>query len=506
VTAAALHFLPIVTPDEKKRLEELAYQQGSSASQFMQSAGVTVADVVTKVASAPVVTLLVGKGNNGGDAYACGTELLSRGFDVVAVHPFPLESCSPLCQQEGKRFVVAGGKVDSPRDALASPTLRGVVVDGLFGTGLHGQVEGVAARLIELANQSGLKIIAIDIPSGLSGASGSTGGPTIRAHHTVYLELPVIGFFLGEGWESVGQLHRGRFGLPEALLAHAVGKFDLLLPFASPLLPQPKRRQHKYDAGYICAFAGSFGMAGAADLATLAALRSGAGIVRLFYQEEMFYELSTLAPEVIKEMWGWDRRERFLIEARRAKSLLLGPGIGRASSAEKLLQWILKTTPLPSAIDADALFWLAHCPRLKLPAGSVLTPHHGEMMKLLRVTEHLREEELWSACQKFAEKRETTLLLKGAPTLVFHPGRKPVLMPWGDPGMATAGSGDVLTGILAAMLAKGLPPQEAALRAAGLHALAGEAAASKLGSHSLIASDLIDNIATVLREQESRSI
>jgi len=242
-------------------------------------------------------------------------------------------------------------------------------------------------------------------------------------------------------------------------------------------LPPIQKSRHKYEAGYVLGVAGSKEMPGAAALASEAVLRSGAGIVRLFTDHPCH-----LKNEVIREKYSLPRIKE---EAKRATAYFIGPGLGRTTTVEKRLKALLGTVQLPSVIDGDALFFLN---KSRIPKQAILTPHHGEMERLLKKKPTLEN------CQQYAEKHQTTIVLKGSETTIFHPKKKPVISTHGDPGMATAGTGDVLTGILAGLLAQKMPPYQAALLGVYLHGIAGELAAEALTSYCMMASDLLDEL------------
>lgn len=486
--------MKIVTAHEMARIEAMAFAEGASEQIFMENAGNAIAVVVENFiashALTKMVTLLVGKGNNGGDAYSAGALLCERGFKVAAFHLFSLDSCGPLCRTMYEKFRRSGGIIHHVHETWTVEFgTEGVILDGLVGTGFSGKADGPLKLAIEKANGSGLPVIAIDIPSGLNGNTGEVATVAIKAALTVFLELPKSGFFLGQGWDHVGILHHACFGLGEKQIAGAQ-PLACLYNEEFPL-PSLKRTRHKYQAGYVLAVAGSPGMPGAALLASLAALKSGAGIVRLFHPCGMEAELGCAPYELIRQ--GWDGKKLSVIQDQeaRAKAILIGPGIGRTTGARRMLQRLLKHINVPMVIDADALFFLAEYSSWNLPKNSILTPHRGEMDLLLGKRPHSGKEDL-ALCQEFVDKKNVTLVLKGAPTFIFHPGTVPLVLTRGDPGMATAGSGDVLTGMIAAILAQGLPSRSAAALAVYLHGLSGEAAASCLTSWCMTASDLID--------------
>ncbi len=474
------------------KIEGLAYAQGCVELDFMESAGISIAEHTVKFIeeskSAKVVTLLVGKGNNGGDAYVAGRKLLEKGIRVAAFHVYHIDQCGPLCRRQKELFEKAGGSVEflHEKKEISFPQ-EGIILDGLVGTGFKGKAEGVLAEAISKANASSLPILAIDIPSGLNGNTGAVESVAIKASATIYLELPKLGFFLKNGWDHVGTLLKGTFGLPSSFIEQAEAEGFLVEEVDTcSFLPKMRRTRNKYEAGYVLVFAGSYAMTGAAILASHAALRAGAGMVRLFYPSEIAHLLSGAPREIIKEPFAEDRFEE---EMKRAKALIIGPGLGREKEAQKKIKKILAKTKVPSVIDADALFFLSENPSFDIPVDAVLTPHTGEMKRLLG-----EETDLFKGSQAFVEKKKTTLLLKGAPNMLFSAGKVPLILPFGHPGMAKAGSGDVLAGVLGALLAQGLSPKTAAILACYLHGKAGDIAAKEKTLFCMTASDLIESL------------
>lgn len=481
--------LSVVTPEEMQRVEKLAYAEGERDQSYMENAAAGMAAFLESILVSPCTStpiyLLVGKGNNGGDALATGVLLAEKGFSVHALLLYPHEECSPLSQKMYKRLKQAGGKFQLLSEA---PTFdqKGIILDGIVGTGFKGKAEGKMALAIEGANQSGLPIFAIDIPSGLNGATGEVENIAIHAHTTLSLGLPKLGFFIEKGWDHVGNLVPIDFGMPDKYLEQADPIAHLISEEkAAESLPPLKRTRHKYQAGYVLAIGGSKLMPGAALLATLATLKAGAGIVRLFYPHEMQGELSGSFYELIKEGWDLKNPTRIFEESTRAKAMIIGPGMGRSSEAHSAVKMLLSKTTLPCILDADALYFLSQDPEIRLPKQAILTPHTQEMARILGNTP------TFSRCQEFVKVKQVTLVLKGAPTVIFHPHAKPLIIPYGDPGMATAGSGDVLTGILAALVAQGLDLYKAASLGVYLHSLSGETAAFEKTSYSMTATDLI---------------
>lgn len=485
-----LYGIKVVTCEEIERIEKLAFAHGQTPLAFMTKAGESFAalteDFITKNNLPPRVYVMAGKGNNGGDAYATALFLLKKKIKVEVFSVFSKENCSHLCKLHLDQFEQRGGKVYFLKEGeLPFFEEPGVILDGLLGTGFHGTIEGILEKVILHLNQSGIPILTLDIPSGLDGTTGKVSSVAIEACQTFYLEFPKIGFFLKEGWNHVGSLKKASFGLPSAF-ANQVNPSALMLMEEGLHMPKIKRNQHKYEAGYVLGLVGSKTMPGAAYLSSLAALRAGAGIVRIFSSPGM--ETNGIAPEIIQEKC---QISRILEECQRAQALFVGPGLGRDANAKRVVSAILTKVKKPFVLDADALYFLANFPKLTLPATTILTPHYGEMERLL-----INKEVNLENCQAFVDKKNIILVLKGAPTFLFAKDKKPLILTRGDPGMATAGSGDVLTGILGALLAKKIDSYIAAALGILLHGFAGEKAALQKTSFSMIASDMIDHLST----------
>lgn len=500
-----LEGLKVVTSQEMARIEKKSIDEGASAEEYMMQAAEGIAVYFIRYMeerqAGTKVNLLIGKGNNGGDAYAVGAILLKKGYDVKAFCCFSNKECGSLNQKQHQRFLEEGGQVILCTSAREfQPYTHAPIIDGLLGTGFAGQTEGVLKELIDTANSSSLPIFAIDIPSGLDGNSGRAQGSVIVAQVTYYLGLPKIGFFLRDGYEKVGVLQRVDFGMQQQYIdaAHSLG-FLLAEEHMPTLLPKVHRTRHKYQRGYVIALAGSKGMPGAALLTCLATLRAGAGIVRLFHPEGMEEVLSSSFEELIKTPWSTTNDHALFKEAERAGSAVIGPGLGKIQEVQEEVIKLLSRIKIPCVIDADALEVFAkHI--TTYPPSVVLTPHRQELLRCLDSTRDVTEEELFVLSQKFAEQKKVTIVLKGAPSYIFHPQTPLLIVPRGDPGMATAGSGDVLAGMIGAFLAQGLGAREAAALGVYLHALAGEKAAMEKTSYSVIASDLIEALPEIFHQ------
>lgn len=500
--------MKVLRAEELRHAEAQAVAEGASEEQFMQQAGEGVAHWIQRFVSqervAWEVTFLCGKGNNAGDGYVAALLLQQAGYLVRAFQLFPIDQVSPLCRHHFNQFVERGGVVHfvDHVEELPFPT-QGAYVDALLGTGARGALTGKLAELLHRANEANLVRIAIDLPTGVDPDSGEVDPSAFRAHLTVTLGAPKRGFFLGEGRECVGKIRVVHFGLENHYLDPFPPSFRWLDRDAViGLLPPIRRTRDKYAAGELLLFAGSRRMPGAALLAAEAALRCGAGIARLFHTGEWHPLEMGGMHELVTAPWE-EKEYGHLLEA--GGALLVGPGLGRSAEVGKRLAALLPLSRGPTILDGDALYFLAQKACLP-PKGALLTPHTGEMRRLLGdVPSREIDPPFLQACQEYVDRYEVILILKGVPTFVFEPGiTPPFVMDRGDPGMATAGSGDVLAGFLGALVAGGMSLLSAAQLGILLHALAGEEAARTKSSYSLIASDLIAELPKLFVRLDAR--
>jgi len=475
----------VVTAEEMARLEQKA---SGHEEAFMDEAGRRVAEtarrLVLEYGLSQKMILLAGTGNNGGDGFAAALHLMDAGFVVSAYMLDTQAPCSKLNQLYAHRFRDRGGVI---HPAVDCPFARDrLVLDGLLGSGCRKEVHGPLAGWIAEVNRSGSRVLAIDLPSGINGTTGEGAYKAIRATATITLGFPKVGLFIGDAWNCTGRLSVGSFGLSEELCreAQAVATLPQEKELAA-LLPPLVRNRHKYQAGLVVGLGGSATLPGAPKLSSLAALRTGAGLMHLFYPQEAREEMRDLPWEVIHGVWN---EAQWSASLTRAKACFFGPGLGRSDATGAWLNRIIANISLPCVIDADALYLLK-----KMPRQAVLTPHSGEM-KWLRD----KDEDPITLVRRAADDHGAVILLKGAPTFICAPGGLPEIITAGDPGMATAGAGDVLTGIIAALLAQGCVPLHAALLGAFIHGSAGEFAAQEKSSYGLIARDLIDSVPRVL--------
>ncbi|MCH9612395.1 MAG: Bifunctional NAD(P)H-hydrate repair enzyme Nnr [Chlamydiia bacterium] len=473
----------VITAKEMARIEKKSIDEGADPAAYMNEASANIAQVIDEYIQTNQlpkrVLMIIGVGNNGGDGFNSGEYLLDKGYEVLAWPLFPKEECSPLNQRHQEEFLAKGGRlVDHLID-------DGVLVDAILGTGFHGETEGVIKEAIDQINASPLPTIAIDIPSGLNGNDGTVAPSTVRADLTIALGAYKWGYFLSHGYDMVGKLVKVEFGLDPRYMDGAEKQALCFEPEMAPTIPPRPKSAHKYSVGGVIACAGSLEMSGAAALSTRAALQMGVGICFHFAFDGIGVGLARMPVEVItKERPTMDD---LVQAAKKAKALYIGPGIGREPATREMTLRVLKEIYLPCVIDADALSFLDQTPP---PKGAILTPHEGELKQLLKIEEKVDKQTLLQQAQSYADRHQVVIVAKGGPTFVLKPNALPTLFPYGTPKMATAGSGDVLTGIIASLLAQGLDPFDAATLAVYTHAKAGE----RVNKKTILASDLIDFI------------
>lgn len=452
------------------------------------------------------VILFAGPGNNGGDALAMARLLAGKGYHPEVYLFNPKGSLSPDCQANRDRLVeTSGADLHEISTQFMPPKLtdRHVVVDGLFGSGLNKPLSGGFAAVVKYINASPATVVAIDIPSGLMGEDNGFNVPAhiVRAHRTLSLQLPKLAFLLADNAPYVGQWELLDIGLSAEAIDQAATPYHLTESAELQGIVKPRARfAHKGNFGRALLIAGSRGMAGASILAAKACLRSGVGLLTVRVPQCNNAIVQTAVPEAMTLPDFGDACFCEAIDTDAYQAVAIGPGLGQSEETERALleQLVLADTPL--VLDADALNLLGrHRDRLaKLPAGSILTPHPGEMDRLAGVSRNSYER--LEKAREMARQLRVCIVLKGAFTAVIAPTGEAYFNPTGNPGMATGGTGDVLTGILLALLAQGVESLQAARLGVYLHGLAGDIAARRLGQISLTAGDLVECLPEAFRE------
>ncbi len=452
---------PLATASEMRAAEQRHPGYPASMAELMERAGTAVGHFTRRrFPDARRLTIVCGSGSNGGDGRIAADWLRAGGADVTVVDAKP----------------------EDEEKVLGSPE---VLVDALFGTGFSGAPRPGAGRLIDAMNAAGAPIVAVDVPSGVDASTGEIAGPAVRAAVTVTFHARKVGLVVSPGRFHAGDVVVADIGLaPFETASRGVTR--------QILRSVPRRRpdQSKYGAGSVLVAGGSPGMTGAVCLTARAAFRADAGYVTVAAPRESLPVIEANVLEAVKRPLEevWEARER-------ADALALGPGLGRSDDRRELVRRLLEESDLPAEVDADALFELTPFGR---EAATVLTPHAGELGRLLgRESSDVDAHRIGSA-RAAADRFGCTVLLKGADTIVASPGEEGVLVAaLGTAALATAGTGDVLTGVIAAFLAKGLDARTAAAAGAAAQQIASTLLPAQAGA---VASDVVEALPAALFE------
>ena len=477
-----------------RELDRIAIEElGITGLALMRrAAAACVRQIRTRYAEINNVTVFCGSGNNAGDGYIIAGMLADRGCKVQVIVVGDISKLGPDAGVAQQYCAASSAEVDSTSDEISGD----LIVDALLGTGLIGTVRDNYAQVIQSINNSRKPVLAVDIPSGLCADTGSILGCTVEADLTVTFIGKKRGLYTNEGPDYTGEIVFDSLGLPETLYETQVNNAVTIL--RAPRLPRRRRNSHKTSHGHLLVIGGDYGMGGAVMMSAEAALRTGAGLVSVATRSENTGPLRARCPEIMAT--GVDNKNQLKPMLDRATSVVLGPGLGQSKWSRELFETALEVA-LPMVVDADGLSLLA---KVGLSRDQwVLTPHPGEAARLLngeigegddnqgvRVQSSRIQDDRFAVLQSLQQDYGGVVLLKGVGTLVTD-GEQVSLCPFGNPGMATAGMGDVLSGIVGALLAQGQGLYDAATMGAVLHAMAGDIAAEKEGERGLIATDLI---------------
>lgn len=516
--------MKVVTAEEMRDIDKRTIEDyGIPGLVLMERAGLSVALKVKELFEKKKVIVLAGGGNNGGDGIVAARNLFNWGWNVKVLLLSEEQRLSPDCLAQFRIARKMGVHIE-PRDTLNAGDLHGaIVIDAVIGTGLKKPVKPPISELIRALNKSDVPVIAVDIPSGISSDNGGVLGDAVLADCTVTFGLPKVGHMLPPGNKYSGRLFIEDIGFPkELLVSDALGVYALEKHDAGTLLPERQADSYKGDFGHVLVVAGSRGKTGAALMTARACLRSGAGMVTLgvpetlsgIFQGRITEEMVLPLPDTGKGILS-DKAYSTLADFldRKADVLATGPGLTSGPTVVRLIKRLVETITVPMVLDADALNAISGgtgvFKRAKSPV--VLTPHLGEMARLLADNSrktgpppvssdllHAIKSDKLGVARSFAKKHGVYLVLKGAPSIIAEPEGEVCINTTGNPGMATAGAGDVLTGMIAAMLSQGLQPFDASVFGVYLHGSAGDAAASAKGVYSLVASDIIEHIPSAL--------
>jgi NAD(P)H-hydrate epimerase len=489
------HRQSLYTVDQVRALDRRAIDElGIPAYELMQRAAAAALVCLRQHwPQARRIAVYCGPGNNGGDGFLLGA--LAR---EAGIHPevFALgESRGDDAIRARREFEHGGGTVVAWNEAVALP-LVDVHVDALYGTGLQRALAPEVAVLVGRVHATGAPVLALDVPSGVNANTGDVPGEAVQAQVTVTFIAPKRGLYTGLAPGYVGTVQLESLGLPETLWQGARADAELMRPQTLP--PRP-RQSHKGNNGHVLAIGGDHGTAGAIRLCSEAALRGGAGLVSVATRAEHLIALNSARPELMAhEVNGPQALEALLP---RATVLAVGPGLGQGAWGHAL--WLTALdAQLPLVLDADGLNLLAREPR-GFSGPVVMTPHPGEAARLLGCDTRTIAIDRYAAVRELAKRYGAVVVLKGAGSLVADPQGRVAVCPWGNPGMATGGMGDLLTGIVAALMAQGCDAWQAATLGVSLHARAGDLAAKHGGERGLIATDLLEPLRLLLNGRDA---
>ena len=476
---------------------------------LMERAARALTDAVIERYAACSFAVFAGPGNNGGDGLAVARMLHSAGSPVKVWLFNPKGKLSPDCAVNLSRLQDCDVPVTEVTSSFQMPELDAttVVIDALFGSGLNRPISsGVFADAIQEINSSLCDVVAVDMPSGLMGEDNAPNNNVIvRATVTLTLQFPKMSLLFPENAQYVGSMRILDIGL----LQEGIQTISSTLYFIdekdiATLYKPRKKYAHKGDFGRALLVAGSRGMAGASVLAARAALRSGVGLLTVHVPACNNQIVQVAVPEAMTSI---DSNEHYFtdtLSTTKFNAVAVGPGLGQSVSSEEALLALIDNCRVPMVLDADALNILARNPQYihRLPAGSVLTPHPGEFARLFGKFENTNQ--AIDAVRSLARHSNVAILLKGAHTVVIAPDGNIYFNSTGNPGMATGGSGDVLTGVILSLLAQGYSATDAAQIAVYIHGLAGDLAAKEVGETALVAGDIVANLPKAWRTIEKK--
>ena len=533
--------IKVVTAKEMQKIDRITIDRyGIPGTVLMERAGLGVVRRINEIYFQGArqetqnrgrkVIVLCGGGNNGGDGFVIARVLHNQGREVevyVTVRPATLKGDAKINYDAARKFGVTIHPVKNYLTRYSSRSKSNcLIVDALLGTGLSREVRPPITDVIGNVNKMRAPVVSVDIPSGISSDTGRIMGCAVKAQCTVTFGLLKRGHLLYPGAEYTGKLFIEEIGFPLSLLESEKIRINVLQKEdIVSLLPERRKYSHKGTYGHVLIVAGSKGKTGAALMAAKACLRSGAGLVTIGIPDTIVNSFqSRVTEEMILPLpdngngtlshTAADEISTFI--KKRANVLAIGPGLSVDREISGLVSLLIKESRVPMVIDADGLNAIADKPDVlkKRRAPTILTPHPGEMARLLWSVEGRRkkaevmdgrsmreeiERDRINIALAFARKMKSFLVLKGVPTITATPEGKTFINSTGNPGMATAGTGDVLTGMISAFLAQGLTPQDASIMGAYLHGYIGDIVAEKMSQQSLIASDIINAIPKVFK-------
>jgi ADP-dependent NAD(P)H-hydrate dehydratase / NAD(P)H-hydrate epimerase len=488
-------------------------RRGVASLELMERAGLELARVAASVVGDGAVLVMIGKGNNGGDGLVAARILRDEGRQVRLVATAPLDEISGDAAVNLERL--GGGRplvLTAAGEHAAELERAALIIDALLGTGFQGKPCGAVAHAIDQINQAGCPVVSADVPSGVDASTGVVAGNAVRAHATVTFHAAKPGLWVNPGKSHAGKVHVVDIGIPRG--APLLADIGLITSRVAERLPVRDAQATKFTSGHVVVAGGSRGLMGAPAITSLAAMRAGAGYVTACVPGSQAHVIDVQLMEVMTRALD-ERDGAVTVEAvpvvldalERAGTLALGPGLGRSDGAFAFARELARRSQAPTVIDADALN--AHAALLddlaQRSGETVLTPHAGELARLLELTSEQVERERVEHVRRASRSANAVVVLKGDDTLIADPEGRVAVSAGASPGLATAGSGDALTGVIAALLAKSLDAFTAACAGVWLHAAAGRRAAAACGTaEGVIASDVVAQLPAARAGEGSR--
>ena len=504
----------IATAEQMREMDRTAIEErGIPSTDLMERAAAALAEEVMSLAGdcAGRVVCFCGPGNNGGDGVACARLLLEAGFEVRCILVGSHEKMTKDTRAMEAKLVAAGGRVEpfQPDDrSFAAWCLEcGAMVDAIFGTGLGRPVEGDALIAVQMMNTCDIPVVSADIPSGVETDTGRVLGMAVKASATVTFTLPKAGHFVGKGGLCTGRLTVADIGIP-ADLVHALDCPVRTVEAADVKLPRRPLDAHKGDFGRCAILGGSVGYTGAPVLAAQAAVRSGAGLVSVGVPTPIWAVAAAKLDEAMPYPLPAGKEGQLSLEAGEVVHhkltgcgvCLIGPGLGRGNGVAAVVRHLLGEIHIPVVLDADGINALeGHIDVLDARQGlhTILTPHDGEFARL---GGDLSDGDRLGAARRFAMEHSCCLVLKGHRTITAFPDGTAYINTSGNPGMAKGGSGDVLAGVILALLGQGLTARQAVPMAVWIHGAAGDLCAREIGEYGMTPTDMVAALPRVFKQ------
>jgi len=515
-----MSWIPVLKAAEQRRLDALSVARGVGAEVLMDSAGSNAAAWMCVARCFHSVLVLAGPGGNGGDGFVVAQRLLEAGKEVRVISRAPVDALTGTTQVMATRVLDAGGTIEVLEEAMTtddlSPSLEATdwIVDAWFGSGLSRPLQAADAELVDRVNAAHVPVVSLDLPSGLASDSGASLGPAIQADDTLAMQFYKLAHWFEPVAARCGRIHVMGVAYPASVLEEI--QSEALVPTSEWIktrLPQRPRDGHKGTFGRLLVVAGSERMKGASVLCCKGALRAGIGLLTLMHPASIAADIAAAVPEALTlpapDRDGALDAVPLTAEVQdmlsKQQVLAIGPGVGNAVQTRTQLAHILRSFRGPVVVDADALSVLIEDADLlcRLQERAILTPHPGEMARLVGMSPEQVDQDRLEVARSYARAHGVILLLKGSPTVIALPDGRCVLNPTGNQGLATGGSGDVLTGLIAGFLASGAGLEEAAVLGAYVHGATADRWARRHAARSLTPSDLVDWIPETLKEIES---